>query len=697
MDRHFSFMRETAHALLTDHKRLFGQDRGDEALMMRRLRMNRRDLTIPEPKDINRKEGCRDDLEKYLRTYHPGTFSKPFCNDHKRIIRLLQEAIQGDEDQAIAADRGKGKSSIVKCSCGWAINYGHRLFPFWIGATGSRVKQNYRNFKSMYERDEILIADFPEMCIPILALGGSSRGADSQTAYGERTYIHWAADYLAFPVIKGLRDFQTYFTTATITGAIRGVNYNDTRPDIAILDDIETRESVDSITQTEDRNRTIEEDVAGLAGQGGKFSAILIGSIMAMDSIADVKTDPVRSPSWHGERFRFIEHFPENAEMWENFVAMYRDTNNQGPDAANKYLKDNFEAMHKGAVASWPESFNPTRGEMSALHHYYIQLARYGERFVACEYQNDPSSVEGAAQQDLTASAIANRTNGVERGVVPSERDTITAFIDVKDETLHWCVAAFSSAGFGGAVIDYGTHTVRKTPGGKEASVRAGLDELAEKILGREWQFEDGTFGRVNQALVDSGYGALTETVYKFVRASSFANILYPSKGVGIKPSDQIYIGGNRGNRGGRRRTKDGLRWAIGPTTTGRLKVRLCVFDTNHWKSFLATRWKSPVGAADSMSLFGRDERTHRLFSEHQVAEKSTRLVVEKTGVVYEQWQERRGGQGKWPNDWFDCLVGCCVAASIAGARLLIPEGDREPERRYRTVGADELKALGGM
>ena len=42
------------------------------------------------------------------------------------------------------------------------------------------------------------------------------------------------------------------------------------------------------------------------------------------------------------------------------------------------------------------------------------------------------------------------------------------------------------------------------------------------------------------------------------------------------------------------------------------------------------------------MDIFGKDERAHRLFSEHQVSEKCTRLVVEKTGVVYEQWQERR-------------------------------------------------------
>lgn len=690
----FSLMKEATHKVLWDHKRTFGQGPADRAVTMRQMRMRRRDLSIPEPADPARKESCRLDLEKYLRTYHPSTYSKPFCKDHKRIITLLQDAIMNDGDQAIAADRSKGKSSIVKGTCAWAVNYCHRRFPLWIGATGEQVSQNYRNFKLMYERDEILQADFPEICVPVLALGGSSRGAETQTVNGVRTFVRWGEKGLHFPFIPGLRELQCYFRTATITGAIRGINCENVRPDFCVLDDIETKESVASALQTNDRMNKIEQDVAGLPEQGGRFSLVYIGSIMRVDCITDMLTDKDRNPSWNGERFRFMEQFPKREDMWDEYVSRYRDTANHGEADALDFLKVNYDAMHEGAVASWKESYNPNRGEMSAVHHFYLAKAKYGDRFVACEYQNDPASVEGATDQPLKASEIAARTNGVNKGTVPHERDTLTAFIDVKESVLHYCVAAFSSATFGGSVIDYGTHSVTAIAGGPEASVRAALDELAGMILGKDYPYEDGSEGKVAQALVDSGYGNLTETVYRFCRASQYANVLHPSKGFGIKPSDQLYVGGKNHRRAKTRR--NGLRWAIGATSSGRLNVRLCVYDTNHWKTFLATRWKAAVGAADAMEIYGRDERNHRLFAEHQVAEKATRLVVEKTGVVYEQWQERRGGQGKWPNDWFDCLVGCCVAASVAGARLPQPEQDREPERRYRMASADELKAIGG-
>jgi hypothetical protein len=168
---------------------------------------------------------------------------------------------------------------------------------------------------------------------------------------------------------------------------------------------------------------------------------------------------------------------------------------------------------------------------------------------------------------------------------------------------------------------------------------------------------------------------------------------LYPSKGKGLKPSDEIYIA----NRGSRRRLRNsGTRWAIGPTASGRLRVRLCVFDTNHWKSFLMSRWRSSVGSPDALTLFGKDERTHHLFASHQIAEKATRLVVESTGIIFDQWQERLGGQGRWPNDWFDCCVGCCIAASIAGARLLTPEADQQQPRTRRKRSLESLRALGG-
>jgi len=73
------------------------------------------------------------------------------------------------------------------------------------------------------------------------------------------------------------------------------------------------------------------------------------------------------------------------------------------------------------------------------------------------------------------------------------------------------------------------------------------------------------------------------------------------------------------------------------------------------------------VVLSDHGEEFGEhDEFQHdQLFAEHLTAE--YRVQTEARGRVVDEWKLRAGGPD---NHWFDCLVGCGVAASIQGAVL---------------------------
>ena len=95
-------------------------------------------------------------------------------------------------------------------------------------------------------------------------------------------------------------------------------------------------------------------------------------------------------------------------------------------------------------------------------------------------------------------------------------------------------------------------------------------------------------------------------------------------------------------------------------------------FDTNYWKSFIYARLAVPMGDRGCLSLFGDNANAHRLLAEHLTAE--YRVKTEGRGRTVDEWKLRPSAVD---NHWFDCLVGCAVAASMQGATL--PEMNAKP------------------
>ena len=127
------------------------------------------------------------------------------------------------------------------------------------------------------------------------------------------------------------------------------------------------------------------------------------------------------------------------------------------------------------------------------------------------------------------------------------------------------------------------------------------------------------------------------------------------------------------------------MNWRI-PTMTGKRAVRHVVFDTNFWKSFVRSRLLVPMGDPGSLLLNGRKSEHHRLLAEHLTAEYF--VLTEGRGRTVEEWKLRNPGSD---NHWFDCLVGCAVAASMQGAVLWSMRKER-PMRKRRKIKLSEIQ-----
>ena len=91
--------------------------------------------------------------------------------------------------------------------------------------------------------------------------------------------------------------------------------------------------------------------------------------------------------------------------------------------------------------------------------------------------------------------------------------------------------------------------------------------------------------------------------------------------------------------------------------------ARTVSVDTNYWKSQVHTAFRILPGSRGSLTLWGRDAETHKMFSEHMNAEVAK--LVEHSGNTIYEWQDTPGRD----NHFFDCLVGAMVAASHCGIK----------------------------
>lgn len=191
----------------------------------------------------------------------------------------------------------------------------------------------------------------------------------------------------------------------------------------------------------------------------------------------------------------------------------------KGLAPATEFYAAHRGAMDTGAVVAWPARYD-AKTELSAIQHAMNLTFRDEEAFAA-EYQKLPAT-EQFEDERLTADQVAEKITGQPRGEVPLAATRLTAFIDVHDKLLYWCVCAWEED-FTGYVLDYGTFPNQKRQyfalrdathtlatafrgAGKEGAVQAGVEKLAGELLARPWTRTDGAALRVERLLIDSGY-----------------------------------------------------------------------------------------------------------------------------------------------------------------------------------------------
>lgn len=650
---------------------------------------------IPPVKDMARRELCRTDFQLFCETYFPSIFCLKWSDDHLKAISKIEASVLDGGMFSLAMPRGSGKSALTFAAAVWSLLFGHRYFVVLIAASAEAAHELLVDIKVAMSSNEDLIADFPEVCYPIQALEGESRRCPGQTTEGKRTLINWTRDTITLPTVAGSEASGSIIRVRGLTGNIRGMKAvrehdgGQIRPDLVLIDDPQTDASASSPSQCYQRENIIKGAVLGLAGPGKQISAMMPCTIIQQGDLADKLLDNDKHPEWQGEVAKLIYQFPKNEKLWEEYSLILKDDLRAGKTnhpTATKFYKKNKKAMDEGAVVGWAERKNEY--EISALQHAMNLKINHGDLAFFAEYQNEP--IKDASSTELlhlSIDDVLSQQHKLSKNLVPLGMTHVVCFVDVQKYALYYAVAAFDDK-FSGAIIDYGIYpeqnknhvvyadikkklehvTTAKTP---EGQIQEALFALTDNLCSKDYKDEAGNTYQISRLLIDSGYQ--TDLVRSVSRQSKNKTIILPSRGRGItskmKPLNE-YSEAKR-----QRGERWGWCWRILPSQD----ATTAEYDANSWKTFVAERLNLAIDDAGALTLF--HSRNHQMIAEHLTSEYANLVSSHGRDVV--EWSLKPSRD----NHLLDCVIGCCVAASIQGCKapghdINKPKPKPKPQKR---------------
>jgi hypothetical protein len=607
------------------------------------------------------------------------------------IEAIWERAISGG-DKAIAAPRGDGKSQIVICTAVMALLGTSTQFPVLIGNTMVKGRKLFQQFRNKFENASLypeFHGDFPEITACVDGLEGAPQRAAKQHVDGQRTFITWSQHLIVMPTVPPQSWGTTHWGGKRLTffgldSAIRGEGFEHMRPDLAIIDDPETREVAFSPTDRhEDIEQMIDGDVAGLSGPDTKIPRVVLTTIQNPDCYSFRVTDKHLKPSFDGERYAQLVEWPTHRELWDEYISLRQKDQaggkKDGP-TATQFYRDNFDDMNAGAVIANPYRHVKETNkdgdviELDALAAFFNRVADWGLDAVLAELQQQPANHSEVDNHKLTAGLVQRRMSGLARGKLPkTDQYKITVGLDIGKYYSHWTKLVTHGNAIS-HIVDYG---IMETPGLSATSDEMSIETAILKSL-EAWRIDIQSENPPDMVLIDSG--DYSNAVYAFVR--QYGSPFNASKGHG--GSKLHFEGKDSETRRQFERARADYQSAAG--------VWLFNFDSEYWKHQVQQRLLTETINQQNqltdgaLSLWSTsDAKEHLSFSHHLVAEERREQFIPGKGLVSKWAVVNRN------NHWLDATALALLGSSLQGYKV-IPKPEPNQLQSYNPQQSQQSK-----
>lgn len=244
----------------------------------------------------------------------------------------------------------------------------------------------------------------------------------SETNNGSKKFIKWVAQQLKynqklrddFGVLlheqktRNEKDSEEAFLTTTgikmeatsLGMQIRGFRNGSQRPDLIILDDLESRDSNNTPELRQKARDWLNQDLIP-AGDPNKTAFVFMGTIVHPDSLLSYVLD--NRKDFIKNKFPAIINPPENSDLWAEFERIYKEyeptpeeleemetteevMETPNANAALKFYSDNKAVMDKGIKVLWPNRF--------PYYKLIFEKINLGTKAFNTEFMNNPIDEE---------------------------------------------------------------------------------------------------------------------------------------------------------------------------------------------------------------------------------------------------------------------------------------------------------------
>jgi len=288
-------------------------------------------------------EVAKDDLlevffrrpDAFAHFFFPHILKAPSSRFHfllYKIIKAINESSYAS-NIAIAAPRGNAKTQIMCLILPlWCAAFRTKKFLTIISQTTRHAINALESIKHELLTNSRLQEFFPEIC-----------GVGKTWRKDEIELLTTGMRMVALGSGKQIRGMQ---------------KYGGERPDLCLLDDLESDETVRTKARREDLEEWLMKGVLGMAGVAGseqKMDTIICGTIIHPHSILSKLINPVLYPSWEQYKFQAVYKFSKS-QLWRDWEKLY--INAETPDRktiAFEFFQKHKDAMLEGTEVLWPQ------------------------------------------------------------------------------------------------------------------------------------------------------------------------------------------------------------------------------------------------------------------------------------------------------------------------------------------------------
>ncbi len=712
-------------------------DEIDLGMYKQQVETNRRKRNLKRKKDVNNEVGVAPELspeilaerERYSNDFialHREVFPestgiKPFGEVQQKSILFGQDIFRKGGRLLKLEPRGYAKTTRITNEALFALLAGMQDYIVIVCSNVTKAQEIVDSIRTELMNNEKLLELFPGPIACFRHLDNNPLKSRFQTYNGQHTYIKYEVGTIRFPIIPGEPSSGRFIEIRPLTN-LKGLNHKIKagpdagkvfRPTLVVFDDPQTHEEAKSPTSVKSIVSMIKRDALKGGSQSRRVSAIMAITPVANGDVA-YHFEKIEH-SWDVIKYQMMEQRPDAHDTWMNdYAKIYmnydrtvRGDRHRAAMEARKYVEDNYEMLHKGAIVSWDWAYGwdeDPQTEISAVQHAYNIILDDGwEDFeYECQCNTEYGLYEDGETIHCPPEVILTKINPLPRKKVPQGTLEIVTHIDVNKDYLSYVTVA-SGDPFRPYIINYGTHP--KQPGilsklNVAVPLRSlypnvtdyreilylGVKDLLQTLAHQPFLREDGV--ELFNSVIGIDVKFEEDYIIRACKDSSLPSLILPTWGIYVSPDEEALH--ERSYPEGSRPYHNCVERPVRSRTIDYLNV-----DANYFKTEVHKAFNQTIGLRGSLTMFTPEwVDQHKPIADHCNAERPEREPGRKTNRTRIVWKENRH---RADNEYFDNIANCFALLVRQGIDIKPVHSSLKMSKEQQAVDmADYMKSQKG-